>query len=87
MPTSTLTSKGQITMPLAVRLALGLQAGDKVDFLPVEGGFKVVPVRGDMRAMKGRFAGRVGAPVTIEQMNDAVRDEAARRHHKPKEKD
>lgn len=32
MATSTLTSNGQITIPQAVREALGLQAGDKVDF-------------------------------------------------------
>jgi AbrB family looped-hinge helix DNA binding protein len=33
MPTSTLTSKGQITLPQAVRTALGLEAGDKLDFV------------------------------------------------------
>ncbi len=32
MPAATLTSKGQITLPLAVRAALGLHAGSKVDF-------------------------------------------------------
>jgi antitoxin PrlF len=38
MPTSTLTSKGQITLPLAVRKALSLDAGDQVDFVQAEGG-------------------------------------------------
>ena len=33
MPTSTLTSKGQITLPREVREALRLQTGDVVDFV------------------------------------------------------
>lgn len=72
MATSTLTSKGQITLPRDVRRALGLHAGDKVDFVAVEGGFKLVPLRQDVRALKGRFAGRVKRPVTIDEMNDAI---------------
>jgi AbrB family looped-hinge helix DNA binding protein len=79
VPVSTLTSKGQITMPQSVRTALGLQAGDKVDFVPVDGGFKLVALRSDVHALRGRFAGRVGRPVSIDAMNEAVVDEAARR--------
>ena len=59
MPTSTLTSKGQITLPQAVRQALGLETGDKIDFVEVEGGYKLVALRKDVRGLKGRFAGRV----------------------------
>jgi antitoxin PrlF len=86
MPTSTLTSKGQITMPQAVRTALGLQAGDKVDFVPVEGGFKVVALRSDVHALKGRFAGRAAKPVSVEAMNEAVAVEAAARGARGKTK-
>jgi len=70
MSISTVTSKGQITLPLDVRRALGLDAGDKVDFVAVEDGFKLVALRRDVRALKGRFAGRVTEAVTIEQMDD-----------------
>mgnify|MGYP001818457328 FL=1 len=77
MPTSTVTSKGQITLPRDVRQTLGLDAGDKVDFVEVEGGFKLVPLRKDVRALKGRFAGRVKRPVTIEEMEDAIAKSAA----------
>ncbi|HEX6703923.1 MAG TPA: AbrB/MazE/SpoVT family DNA-binding domain-containing protein [Albitalea sp.] len=80
MPISTLTSKGQITMPQAVRTALGLQAGDKVDFVQVEGGFKVVALKSDVHALKGRFSGRVTKPATIADMNEAVTAEASQRH-------
>ena len=77
MPTSTVTSKGQITLPRDVRQALGLDAGDKIDFVEVEGGFKLVPLRKDVRALKGRFAGRVKRPVTLEQMDEAIARAAA----------
>lgn len=77
MPTSTLTSKGQITLPQAVRRALGLEAGDKVDFVQVEDGYKLVPLRKDVRALKGRFAGRVERPVSLEEMDEAIAEAAA----------
>ena len=77
MSTSTVTSKGQITLPRDVRQVLGLSAGDKVDFVEVEGGFKLVPLRKDVRALKGRFAGRVKRPVTLEEMDDAIAQAAA----------
>ena len=80
MPVATLTSKGQITLPLAVRTALGLSAGNQVDFVPLDGGFKVVPVRNEVSALKGRFAGRVKKAVSIEAMNEAIATEAAVRN-------
>ncbi len=49
MSTSTVTTKGQITLPRDVRKALALDAGDKVDFVAIEGGFKLVPMRKDLR--------------------------------------
>ena len=80
MATSTLTSKGQITIPQSVREALGLQAGDKVDFVREEPGtYKIVAVRKDAKALRGRFAGRVARPVSIEQMAEAVATEVVQR--------
>ena len=79
MPSSTLTSKGQITLPLAVRRELGLDSGDKIDFVKVEGGYKLVPRRKDVRALKGRFAGRVQRPITLEEMEEAIAAGAAGR--------
>ena len=37
MTTATLTSKGQITIPISVRTALGVDTGDRVEFVPVVG--------------------------------------------------
>jgi AbrB family looped-hinge helix DNA binding protein len=76
MAVATLTSKGQITMPLSVRNALGLRPGAKVDFVPEGDGFKLVPLRTDVTTLKGRFAGRVAKPVSIEAMNQAVGEAA-----------
>jgi AbrB family looped-hinge helix DNA binding protein len=36
MPSSTISSKGQVTVPLAIRKRLGLKEGDRVEFV-VEG--------------------------------------------------
>jgi antitoxin PrlF len=72
MPIATLNSKGQITLPISVRNALGLSAGAQVDFLPVDGSFVLVPVRSDVSSLKGRFADRVEKPVSIEAMNEAI---------------
>ena len=80
MTTATLTSKGQITVPQGVRRELGLQTGDKVDFVPDEdGGFRMVPVRKDVKELRGRFAGRVVKPVSIEDMANAIDSEVAER--------
>jgi AbrB family looped-hinge helix DNA binding protein len=80
MPVSTLTSKGQITVPQAVRKSLGLQAGDRLDFVPdEEGGFKVIPLRKDVSVLKGRFAGRTARPVSLEEMAEAIEAEACTR--------
>ena len=38
MPSAKLTSKGQITIPVQIRTALGLDAGDKIDFFEIEKG-------------------------------------------------
>jgi antitoxin PrlF len=77
MPTATLGSKGQITIPQAVRAALGLHPGTKVDFVPMADGFKLVPHRNEAASLKGRFAGRVAKPVSIAAMDEAIAAEAA----------
>lgn len=79
MPIATLTSKGQITVPQSVRRALGLEAGTKVDFVPVGDGFKVVPLRGAEVSLKGRFAGRAAKPVSLADMDNAIATEASLR--------
>jgi antitoxin PrlF len=80
LSTATLTSKGQITLPQAVRQALGVEAGDKIDFVAeADGGIRVVALRQDARRLRGRFAGRTAKPASLQAMADAVQAEAAAR--------
>jgi antitoxin PrlF len=80
MPIATLTSKGRITLPQAVRRALRLEAGDKVDFVPDPGGgYRVLALRRDVQELRGMFAGRVARPVTLEAMDAAIEAEVASR--------
>ena len=73
MPTTTLTSKGQITIPLEVRTALGLHAGAKLDFVLDQDGFRVVPLR-NLAPSK---------PVSLAAMDEAIAAEAAARETVP----
>lgn len=45
MPSGTISSKGQVTVPIEVRHRLGLKAGDKVEFAFEEGKTVLRPLR------------------------------------------
>ncbi len=78
MSTATITSKGQITIPAAVRKALGLKAGDRVTFVRVEPGhFELLAVNQSVTALK-RLVRKPAVPVTIEAMNMAIAAQGAK---------
>jgi antitoxin PrlF len=78
MATATVTSKGQITIPSQVRNALGLEAGDRVEFVEQgKGQFAIVAATRSVQELKGRFQNKRGKPVTIEEMNAAITKRAA----------
>jgi antitoxin PrlF len=73
MAVATLTSKGQITIPSQVRHALGLEAGDRVDFVEQgKGQFAIVAATRSVQELKGLFQGKRSKPVSIEEMNAAI---------------
>jgi len=72
MSTATVTSKGQITIPADVRRRLGLESGDRVEFVEVDGGFAIKPATDDVRVLKGLLR-KPATPVSISQMNAAIR--------------
>jgi len=73
MSTATLTSKGQITIPLAVRRKLGLDTGDRVEFVELAPGeFALKSATEDVRSLKGMIR-RPARPVSIGAMNAAIR--------------
>ena len=72
MPTATITSKGQITLPQQVRNDMGLTAGDRVDFIRMEDGhYAVVPASHSIKSLKGIIP-RPGRPVSLEDMQAAI---------------
>ena len=78
MPTSTLTSKGQVTVPKQVRERLGLRPGDRVNFAIEEGGEVRLRVdRVDVASLRGLLRRPGRRPVSLERMHDAIRRGAA----------
>jgi antitoxin PrlF len=76
---ATLTSKGQITIPVQVRNALGIEAGDRVEFVELEKGqFAIVAATRSVKELQGLFRGRRSRPVSIEEMNAAIASRASR---------
>lgn len=77
MSTATVTSKGQITIPLDVRRRLNLEAGDRVEFVELpDGGFAIKPAIQDVTSLKGMLR----APrqsVSIESMRETIRRRGA----------
>jgi AbrB family looped-hinge helix DNA binding protein len=77
MPTATVTSKGQITIPVEVRKELGLKAGDRVDFFPgARGGYEMRARNLSVRDLAGMFP-RVSRVVSLEEMDEAIARGAA----------
>lgn len=72
MTTATLTSKGQITIPAAVREALRVSAGDRVQFVRIAPGrYEFLAATSPVTALKGMF-GKPTKRVTIDAMNAAI---------------
>lgn len=73
MAVATITSKGQVTIPVQVRAALGLDAGDRIEFVEVgKGQFAIVAATRSVRELKGLFQGKRSKPVSIEEMKAAI---------------
>lgn len=77
MTTATMTSKGQVTIPLDLRNALGLHAGARLDFVREGDVLKVVKLAESTPTLRGRFAGRVVSPPSVEEMDHAIAQELA----------
>lgn len=72
MTSATVTSKGQITIPASVRLALQVESGDRVEFVEIDPGrFEVVAATRSVTELKGMF-GKPTKSVSIADMNKAI---------------
>lgn len=56
---STMTSKGQLTVPQEIRKRLGLETGDRVEFVVEEGRTVIRPARGETNPFE-RLIGILG---------------------------
>lgn len=83
MSTTTLTSKGQITLPKAIRDRLALREGDRLRVAAGADGRVTLererqPLTGDAYGLLRRLAGR--RPASVSEMRAAVRKRASRKH-------
>jgi len=74
MPSSTITSKGQTTIPKEVREHLKLQSGDQIDFLIRQDGTVVLrPATLHVRELKGILHRKNMKAISVDTMNEAIR--------------
>ncbi len=77
MPQASLSTKGQLVIPKAIRDHLRLHPGDAVDFVLQDNGDVVVrPAVEDVRSLKGCLRSRRRKPVSLEAMRQAIRRRA-----------
>ena len=72
---SGITSRGQTTLPKAVREALSVRSGDRVRYIIQDGEVRIVPVRPIARLFG--ILQHTGKAVTLEDMERAIIDGAS----------
>ena len=74
MPTATVTSKRQITLPAETCRELRIGPGTKIDFVKNAAGETVIkPKHGDIRDLKGMVKYK-GPPKTLEEIDAGIGD-------------
>lgn len=76
MNQSSITSKGQVTIPVALRRKCGLHGGDKVVFKEENNRIYLQPVQDTIDAAFGIITSAKSA--TLEEMDEAVKKRAGR---------
>jgi antitoxin PrlF len=75
MARSTLTSKGQTTIPKEIRDFLNIHPGDPIDFIISKEGVLMRPASIDISELKGILP-KPKKPVTLEAMDRKIRERA-----------
>jgi antitoxin PrlF len=75
MQESTVTAKGQTTLPKDVRAALSIKPGDKLRYLVRDGEVQILRAR-SILDLKGVLKRSGQAPVSLEAMEEAIADGA-----------
>jgi antitoxin PrlF len=74
---STVTSKGQTTIPEKIRKALRIKPGDKLEY-EVEGDRATIRVHPGIRSLKGALASNKGKGMSFAEIREAAAEAA---HH------
>ena len=80
---STVTSKGQTTIPEKIRKALRIKAGDKLEY-EVQGDRATIRVHPGIRSLRGVLASKKGKRMSFTQIRKAA-TEAARAREESRE--
>ena len=72
---STLTSKGQTTIPGEIRKALGLKPGDKLEYV-AEGDRAIIRAHPGTRSLKGVLASKKGKGMSFARIRQAAAEAA-----------
>jgi antitoxin PrlF len=72
MATTTLTSKGQMTLPKSVRDDLNLKPGDKIEVEKRDGKYVLEPRRKNARELFGSLKSAGEKPMTAKEMDEAL---------------
>ena len=85
MATVTLSSKGRLVIPKKIRKHLNVGTGDRIELVLLDSGEVVIqPLVSDIRALKGLMKQQRDKPISITEMNRAVKREAG--HQTPPQK-
>jgi AbrB family looped-hinge helix DNA binding protein len=71
MQESTVTVKGQTTLPKDVRRALGLASGDRVRYVILDGEVRLLKVQ-PVSGLAGLLARPGRKPVSLDEMDEAI---------------
>lgn len=73
MSTSSITSKGQVTIPSEIRAKFQMQPGDKVMFEEKNGIIILTPMSDDIEALGGALANHTnGLKASLDDMEQAI---------------
>lgn len=73
MPTATVTSKGQVTLPRKIREALKIRPGDRIDFvLGADGEVRVRAGEVDVAELRGLLKRPGRKAVSLRAMEEAI---------------
>ena len=87
MAIATITSKGQVTLPKALRDRLRLKAGDQIDFVEVDGNVVLKPRHVRAVDLIGILKPAGEPPVSIDAMEAAIGEAVVQRYERSLDRD